>query len=74
MPTVGIVVGTVGGALKPSGGTGTEGTALGNNPGMAVAVVGTSIVGAMVGILLGNAAGTVGIGTPPAATATPTTT
>lgn len=62
MPTVGIVVGTVGVALEPSGGTGTEGTALGINPAMAVAVVGTSIVGVTVGILLGNAAGTVGAG------------
>ncbi len=63
--------GTVGGALEPSGGTGTEGTARGSNPGVAVTVVGTAIVGARVGtaivgarveILLGNAAGTVGAG------------
>lgn len=63
--------GTISGALEPSGRTGTAGTALGSNPRVAVAVVGTVIVGAVVGtaivgamveILLGNAAGTVGAG------------
>jgi len=66
-----LTVGTTGIVLEPSGGTGTEGTALGSNPGVVVAVVGTSIVGATVGtsivgatvgILLGNAAGIVGAG------------
>ena len=63
--------GTIGGALEPSGGTGTEGTACGSNPRVAVAVVGTAIVGTRVGtaivgtrvgLLLGNTAGTVGAG------------
>lgn len=74
-----LTVGTAGVALEPSGRTGTEGTALGSNPGVAVAVVGTSIVGATVGtsivgatvgILLGSAAGIVGAGVVRATTVT----
>jgi len=41
--------GTIGGALEPSGGTGTAGAACGSNPRVAVAVVGTAIVAARVG-------------------------
>ncbi len=63
-------VGTVGVALEPSGGTGTEGTTLGSNPGAVGATVGIAIVGATVGILLGNATGTVGTGVVDATTVT----
>jgi len=54
-----LTVGTTGIVLEPSGGTGTEGTALGSNPGVVVAVVGTSIVGATVGTsIVGATVGT----------------
>jgi len=55
--------GTISGALEPSGRTGTEGTALGSNPGVAVAMVGTVIVGAVVGTaIVGAVVGTAIVG------------
>ena len=56
--------GTIGGALEPSGGTGTAGAACGSNPRVAVAVVGTAIVGARVGTaIVGARVGTAIVGT-----------
>jgi len=56
--------GTIGGTLEPSGGTGTAGTACGSNPRVAVAVVGTAIVGTRVGTaIVGTRVGTAIVGT-----------
>jgi len=55
---------TIGGTLEPSGGTGTAGAACGSNPRVAVAVVGTAIVGTRVGTaIVGTRVGTATVGT-----------